>query len=604
MTILKFMFDMKYHVIKGADILLNNVSAQTLKNVINLEKSNPMYLDSIRKELKKVNDSPIYLLMKLKSNEVKGVDNSKFLLENNKNADIFSIAKSIQEQHRNEKLNSSKHHQRTTHNHKREFSTYVRIRPTIRWYSTKPTASSRTAKNSKNNSQKHVIIGEKSKPQFEMEFSSVPSSRLSRIFHYGSLAASVTMGAATEHIKRIVTNDSGNTSSLLLTPKNVERMAKKLSKMRGAALKIGQMLSFQDASFLPQEFQQILLRVQNSANYMPPGQLERVMRKDLGDNWRSKYFVSFDDIPIAAASIGQVHEAVTKEKHCQVVVKVQYPGVVDSIDSDLNNIGMLLNASGLLPKGMFLENSINNARTELKWECDYLREAQNLVRFNELLKDDPVFQVPKVFHNLSGKDVLTMERMKGVEIVKGDWDQETKNWLATNIMRLCLTEIVKFRFMQTDPNWANFLYNESTNKIELLDFGASIEYSKKFISDYANLLRAGVKRDAEAVEKYSKKLGYLTGMESQPMVKAHVESIMALSEPFNSEGLYDFSKQNVTDRVRSKIGLMLNERLTPPPEETYSLHRKFSGVFLLCARLKAQVPCGDLFREIVKLSDK
>ena len=451
-------------------------------------------------------------------------------------------------------------------------------------------------------------IKPKLKKTFEMSQSEVPSSRLARIFHYGSLAAGIGLNAATQGLKHYASGNSEpiTMKSLVLSPQNIERMARKFSKMRGAALKLGQMLSFQDASILPKEIQQILLRVQNSAHYMPPGQLERVMSKELGLNWRERLFASFDDVPIAAASIGQVHTAVAEDL-TPVVVKVQYPGVVDSIDSDLNNILMLLTASSLLPPGLFLDKTIANARVELKWECDYIREARNLVRMREFLKDDDVFAVPRVFHQLCGEHVLTMERMRGVEIVKGDWDQSTKDWIATNIMRLCLLEIKEFKFMQTDPNWANFLYNEKTHKIELLDFGAARDFGDHFIDNYVKVLRAAVKKDRKRVEEISKDLGYLTGLESQRMVKAHVDSVMCLGEAFspvdNNGEPFNFKKQTISDRVRGNVGLMLNERLTPPPEETYSLHRKLSGVFLLCARLNATVPCEDLFREIIGYED-
>ncbi|EGW34692.1 uncharacterized protein SPAPADRAFT_57748, partial [Spathaspora passalidarum NRRL Y-27907] len=329
-----------------------------------------------------------------------------------------------------------------------------------RAYSTKPSHEE--------HEEEHTnVIGAKEKPKgFQMSQSEVPSSRLARIFHYGTLAAGMGYGAAKEGIKGYMAGNSKDITmkGLMLSPGNIERLAKKFSQMRGAALKIGQMLSFQDSSVLPKEIQQILLRVQNSAHYMPLGQLDRVMKGDLGNNWRERLFTSFDDVPIAAASIGQVHSAITDDL-TPVVVKVQYPGVVDSIDSDLNNLLMLLTASSLLPAGLFLDKTIANARVELKWECDYIREAHYLVRFREVLQDDPVFAVPKVFHSLCGEHVLTMERMMGTEIVKGDWDQETKDWIATNIMRLCLLEIKKFKFMQTDPNWANFLYNDKTKKI-------------------------------------------------------------------------------------------------------------------------------------------
>lgn len=447
------------------------------------------------------------------------------------------------------------------------------------------------------------IVGSAEKPEFEMAQSEVPSTRLARIFHYGSLAAGMGIGAASHGIRQYAKGNKSEVTmkSLFLSPANVERMARKFLKMRGAALKVGQMMSFQDSSLMPAEIQQIMLRVQNLAHYMPPAQLEKVMARDLGENWRKRLFASFEDVPFAAASIGQVHHAVTEDL-TPVVVKVQYPGVVDSIDSDLNNLLMLLTASSILPAGLFLDKTIANARVELKWECDYIREAQHLIRFRELLKDDDAFTVPKVLHQMCGEHVLAMERMRGTEIVKGNWDQETRNWIASNIMRLCLVELKQFKLMQTDPNWANFLYNDQTKKIELLDFGASREFSDSFVDDYVEVLRGAVRKDRKAVEEYSVKLGYLTGLESPQMTNAHVDSVMVLGEAFapTADGKpFDFSNQTITDRVKENIGLMLSERLAPPPEETYSLHRKLSGVFLLCAKLGAAVPCEKLFKEIV-----
>lgn len=456
-----------------------------------------------------------------------------------------------------------------------------------------------------NDDTKIEIIGQKEVPKVKMSQAPVPSSRLGRLFHYGSLAASmgahVLKDTATHYAK---TGKVPAMKSVILSPRNIELMAKKFSQMRGAALKVGQMISFQDNSVLPPDIQQILLRVQNNAHYMPADQLEKTISFELGDNWRQRLFASFDDIPIAAASIGQVHTAVTRKELEQVVVKVQYPGVANSIDSDLDNILTLLTTTKMLPPGMFLEKSVANARVELKWECDYIREASNIVRYKEMLQNEPSFVVPRVYHDLSDEHVLTMERMKGTEIVKGNWSQSVKNKISNEIMRLTLMEIYKFRFMQTDPNWANFLYNEETDKIELLDFGACRDFDEAFTKPYVNCLRAAVKQDREMAKKYSIELGFLTGLESDAMTNAHVDSILVLGEPFresDSEGYYDFKNQTITDRVRTNISVMLNERLTPPPEETYSLHRKLSGAYLLCARMQAKIKSKQLFEDIIGL---
>lgn len=378
--------------------------------------------------------------------------------------------------------------------------------------------------------------------------------------------------------------------------------------MRGAALKMGQMMSIQDTKMLPGPLQEVLQRVQDRADYMPSWQRDRVLTASLGSEWRD-LFDEFDEKPMAAASIGQVHRATLKSTGEKVAVKIQFPGVADSINSDLDNLSVLLTASNLLPKGLYLNKTIANARVELGWECDYEREAACGRRYRELLADEPgVFAVPRVFPEASGQHVLVMEFMEGTGVTRlaGSLAQDQRDWIGTQILRLCLREIAEFHFMQTDPNWTNFLYNAATHRLELLDFGASREYPPEFVSRYVSLLAAASRADRRAVQDLSESLGYLTGHESRAMLDAHIASILTLSEPFlaSAPELYDFRDQTITDRVKALIPVMIRERLAPPPEETYSLHRKLSGAFLLCARLGSRVRCRELFERALEKAGK
>ncbi|KAK6079392.1 ABC1 family protein [Seiridium cupressi] len=441
-----------------------------------------------------------------------------------------------------------------------------------------------------------------SKAAYVLRESKVPSSRLGRMWNYGSLAAGMLGGAISEGVSRGFGGGGSNQGSVMLSPGNMERLVAKLSQMRGAALKLGQIMSFQDSKMLPAPIQEVLQRVQDRADYMPAWQRDRVLTTNLGAEWRD-LFSDFEEKPIAAASIGQVHRATLKSGE-KVAVKIQFPGVADSINSDLDNLSMLLMATKMLPRGLYLNKTIDNARVELGWECDYVREAECGQRYRELLKgEEDVFVVPKMYPEACGKQVLTMEFMEGIGVTRvTSFTQEQRDWIGTQVLRLCLREITDFKFMQTDPNWTNFLYNAQTQKLELLDFGASREYPDEFVTQYVNLLAAASRTDRDTVKDLSEKLGYLTGHESRVMVDAHLASVLTLAEPFlqSAPDVYDFKDQTITERVKALIPVMIRERLASPPEETYSLHRKLSGAFLLCARLGSKVRCKELFEKALQ----
>jgi len=431
----------------------------------------------------------------------------------------------------------------------------------------------------------------------------VPATRLSRVISFGSLGVGLGFGVLAEASKRVVglnkkaETDAKLDGSLVLNEANAERIVSTLCKVRGAALKLGQILSIQDNAILSPALSAIFDRVRESADFMPRWQLDQVMTGDLGPDWESR-FQSFDPKPFAAASIGQVHMA-TLLDGTQVAVKVQYPGVAKSIDSDIRNLMTLLSVVAILPKGLFIENIALHMKLELAQECDYVREAECGGRMKDNLSVYREYYVPTVYPDLCANQVLTTEYISGLTIDRcTELPQATRNYIAESILKLVFRELFLHRYMQTDPNWANFLYNPANNTIGLLDFGATREYSPGFVNTYFKIIDAAANMDKANLLKYSEEIGFLTGYESKLMKDAHVDSVMLLAVPFHNDKEFDFGKQTITHEIQELSGIMLKHRLCPPPPEVYSLHRKLSGLFLLAGKLDARFNCYSIWRDI------
>lgn len=180
----------------------------------------------------------------------------------------------------------------------------------------------------------------------------VPAGRLHRMARLGGLATQVAGAVALGGAKALAGGARPQLRDLVLTPGNIERLTQELAQMRGAAMKVGQLISLEAGDLLPTELTAILSRLRSDAHQMPPQQLKQVLNAAWGQGWQ-RQFARFDVRSIAAASIGQVHRARLKDGR-DLAVKVQYPGVAQSIDSDVANVGALLRAARVLPKGFDL----------------------------------------------------------------------------------------------------------------------------------------------------------------------------------------------------------------------------------------------------------
>lgn len=431
----------------------------------------------------------------------------------------------------------------------------------------------------------------------------VPESSFSRAAGFAGLGASLAMSALSGATKSVFGGGESSRKDYILgsvlTESNAEKISQTLCRMRGVPLKLGQALSIQEDTLIPKVIKDALERAQRAADIMPSSQLDHMLATELGENWREK-FKEFENKPIAAASIGQVHRAVTKDG-IDVAVKVQYPGVAKSIDSDLNNLKRIFQYTNLLPKTMFVDELIKNTRAELKEECDYTKEAAKQMRFKSLAAPYKDLYVPSVIPELSTKHILTSEWVNGLSIEECEkLNQDQRNKLATKIFGLTLRQLFEFRFMQTDPNPANYFYDPNQEVVYLIDYGAAREYSKEFVSTYLDVIYGSATKNHDMVYDASRKLGFLTGEENKMMVNAHIESCIIVGEPFHQEKPFDFGNQSITNRIYEKMPVMLKNRLSPPPPEVYSLHRILSGAYLMSMRMKAIVPVSELFNETYK----
>ncbi len=428
----------------------------------------------------------------------------------------------------------------------------------------------------------------------------VPSARLSRLASFGQLAGGIAGGMIAEGVRRLASGQRPQLSDLLLTPGNALRVTEQLSRLRGAAMKLGQMISMDAGDILPPELTAILGRLREAAHFMPPAQLNQVLATELGVGWRQR-FARFDATPIAAASIGQVHRATLPDGR-MLAIKVQYPGVARSIEADVDNVASLLGMSGLLPDGLDIAPLLAEAKRQLREEADYAREAEQMRRYRSLLADNPAFIVPRPVDHLSGQRVLAMDFVDGerIESLQSE-PQPIRDAVMTALFGLVLQELFEFGYMQTDPNFANYRWQADTARIVLLDFGAARPLPDQTVEGYRRLMLAGLEEDRAALREALLQVGFV----SQKTLDRHRESIDAMIDVLlrhlGKPGLFDFADRSFIDHLRGHAESIAADRNAwhVPPAETLFIQRKISGTALLAVRMQARVPLRDMVSNIL-----
>jgi len=426
--------------------------------------------------------------------------------------------------------------------------------------------------------------------------SRVPQSRLGRLARLGLAAGELAVGGAVQGLRRL--GQGADVSMPRFSVATARRLAERLANLRGAAMKLGQLISLESEGLLPPELAVALETLRSQAAPMPAEQLRRAMGRAYGAGWEGR-FAEFSETPIAAASIGQVHRVRTRDGR-DLALKVQYPGVAKSIASDVDNVATLLRIARLLPLGLDVNDIAREAKRQLTQESDYLAEAQFLEQYARLVADEPQIVVPRVHWDYTTARVMAMDYMDGVplESLVDGAPQKARDAVGSLLQKLMFRELFEFRVMQTDPNFANYLYQPDSGRLVLLDFGATQEFTPEFSERFRRITRAIVDGDRRGIEEGARSIGYIGDDASGDVVQAALDVLELVCEPLRTKGPYDYGGSDLPKRAR-ELGIDLAFKrglLRMPPSDTMFLHRKLVGVYLLLARLGARVATGRILR--------
>ncbi len=378
------------------------------------------------------------------------------------------------------------------------------------------------------------------------------------------------------------------------TVRNAVRIADTLGEMKGAAMKVGQMLSLHEG-LLPPEVAAVLSVLQKEAPSVSFDVMERVLRRELDEF--DALFESIEPEAHAAASIGQVHRGVLRDGR-EVAVKIQYPDVDRMVEADLKNLKALLgNLVGLFTDIDF-EPVWEEVKERLYEELDYLQEADNIRRAAAMQASCPEVLVPDVVQEATSRRVLTMEFLDGIpsaEAASDRYPQHLRDQWGVNLFAFTLRGLFEHRFLHADPNFANFAFRE-TGQVVVYDYGCMKEIPADIAAGYSGLIDAVIHKDKAAIPGILHNMGvfkeggapFPRGM-TDPYVDL-VQDIVRASPPYRFgddssiyEGLYDLGMTNWRDASDVRF-----------PRDIVFIDRTLVGLFGNLGKLRASGPWRKL----------
>ena len=392
-------------------------------------------------------------------------------------------------------------------------------------------------------------------------------------------------------------------------------LAAELGKLKGSVVKIGQMLAIYGEHILPPEITRALQTLNDDTATLSWPTIELTLRELLGERLNE---LDVDPVPIGTASLAQVHRATVIATGEQVVLKIQYPGVADAINSDLALFKQLLKVSNIVPQTRSLDAWFEEIRDLLHHEVDYEAEAETTERFYERLSHDPRYVVPKINRSYSKKRLLCMSYEPGITVISEALQllsHERRSAIGQAAIEIMMQEIFVWGEMQTDPNFGNYLVRVSDNeedidKLVLLDFGAIRQFDNTLLTIAHGLLRAGYRHDHHAMMLAMTGYDFFDSMSDK--VRSDIASLFLLAtEPFSdpttnpdipSECLdgnnrYIWANSKLHSRLSAAASqAMQSFEFNLPPKEFMFISRKFIGAYTFLTVLDSYTDSNKLVK--------